>query len=128
MIRPYSQPATPMLSRKPPRAPGTISPNRTSLVQSVAKVPMPMPPSATEVPIAMAYISHMMSARSAEQDTVRDELVDLIGDSQVLGAGLLLDGLVNNAVDVSVALVGDDALGIIVHFLLAVGDVGVDVV
>ena len=62
------------------------------------------------------------------QDTVRDELVDLIGDSQVLGAGLLLDGLVNNAVDVSVALVGDDALGVIVHFLLAVGDVGVDVV
>ena len=62
------------------------------------------------------------------QDTVRDELVDLIGDSQVLGAGLLLDGLVNDAVDVSVALVGDDALGVIVHFLLAVGDVGVDVV
>ena len=62
------------------------------------------------------------------QDTVRDDLVDLIGGGQVLGAGLLLDGLVNDAVDVSVALVGDDALGVIVHLLLAVSDVGVDVV
>ena len=33
-----------------------------------------------------------------------------------------LDGLVNDTVDVGVALVGDDALRIIVHLLLAVFD------
>ena len=62
------------------------------------------------------------------QNTVCDELVDLIGGGQVLGAGLLFDGLVYNAVDVGIALVGDDALSVIIHFLLAVSDVGINVV
>ena len=46
----------------------------------------------------------------------------------MLGAGLLLDGLVDNTVDVSVTLVGDDALGVIVHLVLAVGDMLADVI
>ena len=62
------------------------------------------------------------------QDTVGHDLVDLIGSGQVLHTGLLLDSLGNNTVDVSVALVGDDALGVIVHLSLAVLDVLVDVI
>ena len=46
----------------------------------------------------------------------------------MLGAGLLLDGLVDNTVDVSVTLVGDDALGIVIHLVLAVGDMLADVI
>ena len=69
MIRPYSQPATPMLSRKPPSAPGTISPNSTSLVQSVAKVPMDQPPSAMEVPMDREYIRNMTSAKMGRAST-----------------------------------------------------------
>ena len=45
----------------------------------------------------------------------------------MLHAGLLLDGLGDHGVDVGIALVGDDALSIVVHFLLAVLDVLVDV-
>ena len=45
----------------------------------------------------------------------------------MLDAGLLLDGLIDDAVDVCVTLVGDDALGVIVHLSLAVLDVLVDV-
>ena len=46
----------------------------------------------------------------------------------MLHTGLFLDGLVNDTVDVGVALVGDDALRIIVHLLLAVFDVLINVV
>ena len=60
------------------------------------------------------------------QDAVGDDLVDLIGNGQVLDAGLLLDGLIDDTVDVCVTLVGDDALGVIVHLSLAVLDVLVD--
>ena len=62
------------------------------------------------------------------EDTVGNNLVDLIGNSQVLNASFLSDSLLNNSVDVSITLVGDDALGVIVHFLLAVCDVLVNVV
>ena len=62
------------------------------------------------------------------QHTVGHDLVDLIGNGQVLHAGLLLDCLAHHGVDVGVALVGDDALGVIVHLSLAVLDVLVDVV
>ena len=61
------------------------------------------------------------------QNTVGDDLVDLIGNGQVLDAGLLLDSLIDDAIDVCVTLVGDDALGVIVHLSLAVLDVLVDV-
>ena len=61
------------------------------------------------------------------QHTVGDDLVDLIGNGQVLDAGLLLDSLIDDTVDVCVTLVGDDALGVIVHLSLAVLDVLVDV-
>ena len=46
----------------------------------------------------------------------------------MIHTGLFLDGLVNDTVDVGVALVGDDALRIIVHLLLAVFDVLINVV
>ena len=46
----------------------------------------------------------------------------------MLNASFLSDSLLNNSVDVSITLVGDDALGVIVHFLLAVCDVLVNVV
>ena len=46
----------------------------------------------------------------------------------MLNASFLSDSLLNNSVDVSITLVGDDALGIIIHFLLAVCDVLVNVV
>ena len=61
------------------------------------------------------------------QDAVGHDLVDLIGNGQVLDAGLLLDSLIDDTVDVCVTLVGDDALGVIVHLSLAVLDVLVDV-
>ena len=61
------------------------------------------------------------------QHTVGDDLIDLIGNGQVLHAGLLLDSLIDDTVDVCVTLVGDDALGVIVHLSLAVLDVLVDV-
>ena len=61
------------------------------------------------------------------KNTVGDDLIDLIGNSQVLDAGLLLDSLIDDTVDVCVTLVGDDALGVIVHLSLAVLDVLVDV-
>ena len=57
------------------------------------------------------------------QNTVGDDLVDLIGNGQVLDAGLLLDSLIDDTIDVCVTLVGDDALGVIVHLSLAVLDV-----
>ena len=69
MIRPYSQPATPMLSKKPPSAFGTISPNSTSLVQSVAKVPMAQPPSAMEVPMDREYIRYITTAKMGSAST-----------------------------------------------------------
>ena len=46
----------------------------------------------------------------------------------MLNASFLSDSLLNNSVDVSITLVGDDALGVIVHFLLAVCDMLVNVV
>ena len=46
----------------------------------------------------------------------------------MIHTGLFLDGLVNDTVDVGVALVGDDALRIIVHLLLTVFDVLINVV
>ena len=55
------------------------------------------------------------------------DLVHLVGDGQMLHTSLLLDGLGDHSVDVGIALVGDDALSIVVHFLLAVLDVLVDV-
>ena len=61
------------------------------------------------------------------QHTVGDDLVDLIGNGQVLDAGLLLDSLIDDTIDVGVTLVGDDALGVIVHLSLAVLDMLVDV-
>ena len=46
----------------------------------------------------------------------------------MLDAGLLLDSLIDDTVDVCVTLVGDDALGIVIHLVLAVGDMLADVV
>ena len=54
--------------------------------------------------------------------------VDAVGNRQVAGAGLFVDRRVHHLVDVGVALVGDDALGVVVHLLLAVHDMGLDVV
>ena len=62
------------------------------------------------------------------QHAVGNDPVDLIGNGQVLHAGLLLDSLAHHGVDVGIALVGDDALGVIVHLFFAVLNVLVDVV
>ena len=62
------------------------------------------------------------------QNTVGHDLVDLIGNGQVLHAGLFLNSFAHDGVDICIALVGDDALSVIVHLSFAVLDVLVDVV
>ncbi len=60
------------------------------------------------------------------QPAVRDDLVDLIGGGQLTGVFLLVAGL-DDLGDVNVALVGDDALGVVVELLLGGLDVLLDV-
>ena len=60
------------------------------------------------------------------QPAVRDDLVDLIGGRELTGLFLLVAGL-DDLRDVDVALVGDDALGVIVQLLLGGLDVLLDV-
>ena len=57
------------------------------------------------------------------QNAVGDDPVDLVGGGQILFIGLFLHRLGHHAVDVGVPLVGDDALGVVIQFLFAVGDV-----
>ena len=80
------------------------------------------------VPNALGGFLESVGKDWQSEDTVGNNLVDLIGNSQMLNASFLSDSLLNNSVDVSITLVGDDALGVIVHFLLAVCDVLVNVV
>ncbi len=60
------------------------------------------------------------------QNAVGDDPVDLVGDGETARGRLLLHRLGYHAADVGVPLVGDDALRIVVHFLLAVRNMCVD--
>ena len=58
------------------------------------------------------------------EDTVRDDRVDLVGHGHAVLLARLFDRLADDLADVIVSLVGDDALGIVVHGLLDVRDDG----
>ena len=60
------------------------------------------------------------------QPAIGHNLIDLIGGGQLTG-GVLLVAALDNLADVDVALVGDDALGVVVQLLLGSFDVGLDV-
>ena len=57
------------------------------------------------------------------QHPVGDDAVDLVGDGEAAVGGLLLHGLPHHRADVGVALVGDDALRVVVQLFFTVGDV-----
>ena len=66
---------------------------------------------------------HHAGENGQGQNPVGHDPVDLIGDGETPGSGLLLYRLGHNAADVGIALIGDDTLGIVVQLLLAVQNV-----
>ena len=69
---------------------------------------------------------HDQSEDGQAQPAVGHDLIDLIGGGQLPDLLLLVAGL-DDGSDVHIALVGDDAFGIVVQFLLGGFDVGLDV-
>ena len=62
-MRPTSQGAAPQPSRMALEPSVSQAPPSTSLAQSVRKVPMAMPPSATDLPMARAYTRNITMAK-----------------------------------------------------------------
>ena len=60
------------------------------------------------------------------EDTIRDDPVDPVGYGQIVGAFLLVDAF-QQIGDIDISLVGDDAFGIVIHFLFHGLDVFLDV-
>ena len=56
------------------------------------------------------------------QNAVGDNLVDFVGNGQAVLGGLFPHRLGDDGVDIRVALVGDDALGVVIQLLFAVRD------
>ena len=69
---------------------------------------------------------HHAGKDGQRRNAVRDHAVDLIRYGHVPGAVLFVHRSRYDLIDVGIALVGDDAFGIVVHFLLAVGNVRPD--
>ena len=98
----------PMLSSRPPRLPcRPLAPN-TSLVQSVKKVP--------NGPMAIQYTKqHHHREDGQRQHAVGDNPVDLVRGGQACLAAFFFTQLSTSCADVGIALVGDDAFGVVVH-------------